>query len=260
MVKLIENFMHKIFKKNIQKFIKKNLSKYDYVYLTSDIRGFLKKYYPMTADQISDLFINILLKNNITVIIPAYSYTSSGKFIVEKKNSNLSYITKWALKKKDIERSVHPIFSVCALGKDKKILRNIGKSAFGFNSFFDKLIKKKTSLLHFGRPFSFGNTVSHYVEQNVGATYRFHKQFKTKVFKKNIYIGTNFSAYVQKYHIGNKKIITNTNKIAKLIKKKNFFVQVGKDKDLTNITHLDLKKTFEFMCQEFYKNKNIFIN
>ena len=248
------------FKKKIIKFIKENISKYDYVYLTSDIRGFLKKYNTITAQEICDILIFSLLSRNITVIIPAYTFTSSGKFFVNKQNSNLSYMTKWILKKRGVKRSEHPIFSVCAIGKNSKIVNNIGKSAFGFDSIFDRLIKNNTSLFHFGRPFSYGNTVIHYVEQSVGSIYRQHKNFKTKVYKKNKYIGNNFSAFVRKGKVNDKKYISNTTKISKVINKKNFFEQIGNEKDLTNITHLDLKKTFDCMCKEFYKNNKIFIN
>ena len=249
-----------ILKKKINKFIHKYLSNYDYVYLTSDIRGFLKKYYPITAQEICNNLIFSLLNNNITVIIPTYTYTSSGKFYINKQNSNLGYITKWALKKRKVIRSEHPICSVCAIGKNSKIVNNIGRSAFGLDSIFDRLIKKNTSLLHFGRPFSYGNTVIHYVEQNVGTVYREHKCFKTRVYKKNKYIGTNFSAFVRKGKVSDKKFVSNTTKISKIISKKFFFKQIGNEKNLTNITHLDLKQTFDCMCREFYKNNKIFIN
>ena len=46
------------------------------------------------------LVISLFLKKNITTIIPAYTYTGKGKFFLSKENSNLSYMTKWILKKK----------------------------------------------------------------------------------------------------------------------------------------------------------------
>ena len=102
--------------------------------------------------------------------------------------------------------------------------------------------------------------MQHYVEQNVGANYRFHKTFKTKVFNKKKYIGKNFSAFVQNKKYNGKLIETNTKKISKLIMKQRFYKVIGNDDDLTNITHLDFKKTYEFMCKRFYKNNNIFIS
>ena len=260
MEKLIENFMIEELRNNFKTFIKKELSGYDYVYLTSDLRGFLKKYYPVKAEELCNLLTSCLLKEDITILIPAYSYVGKGIFYVDKTNSNLSYFTKWALKLKKAYRTSHPIFSVCVLGKKWKIFKDIGKSAFGKNSIWDKLLKNKSSLLHFGRPFSLGNTMQHYVEQNVGANYRFHKTFKTKVFNKKKYIGKNFSAFVQNKKYNRNVKETNTKKISKLIMKQRFYKVIGYDDDLTNITHLDFKKTYEFMCKQFYKNNNIFIS
>ncbi len=244
----------------LEKFIKIHLKNYDYVYLTSDIRGFLQTYRTLNANEICSILISLLLKKNITTIVPAFTYTGKGKFFLNKENSNLSFMTKWILKKKNTIRSEHPIFSVCAIGKNSKIVKNIGKSAFGLNSIFDRLLKKKSSLFHFGRPFSYGNTMIHFIEQKYSSSYRFHKIFKTKVYKNKKFIGSNYSAFVRKGKVHDKRFVSNTTKISKVIKKKNFFKQVGNEKNLTNITHLDLKKTYHSMCKAYQKNNRIFIN
>ncbi len=251
-------------KKNLDKlfkqFIDKNLKGYKYVYLTSDLRGFLVRYKINDANELCKTFINILLKKKITILVPSYSYTSKNKFYVEKTNSNLSYLTKWCLKQKNSFRTHHPIFSFCILGKNKNFFSNIGKSAYGKNSVWEKLLKEKTSLLHIGRPFSWGNTVIHFVEFKENAEYRYNKVFKTKVYKDNKYLGTNFSAFVQKKRYKSKKIYTNTKKIAKLVEKQKFYCQIGNNKSLTNFTHLDFKSTFIYMSQKFKQNNKIFIN
>ena len=41
-------------------------------------------------------------------------------------------------------------------------------------------------------------------------------------------------------------------KISKLIMQQRFYKVIGNDENLTNITHLDFKKTYEFMCKQFY--------
>lgn len=248
-----------LLEKKISKFINQYLNNYEFVYLTSDLRGFIKYFYPINPEEICKILISCLLKKNITVIIPSFSYTSKGVFKVENNNSNLGFLTKWAIKDKRNTRSHHPIFSFCAIGKKQKLIKSIGKAAFGNKSVFYKLLAKKTSLFHFGRPFSMGNTFIHFVEQYVNADYRYEKVFPTKVYQGKKFLGSNFSAYVQKDLLHN-KIKTNTKKIANILKSKSFFKKVGSDKNLTNITHLDMKKTFKIMCQEFYKNNNIFIS
>ena len=56
------------------KFIKIHpLKNYDYVYLTSDIRGFLQTYRTLNANEICSILISLLLKKNITTIVPAFT-------------------------------------------------------------------------------------------------------------------------------------------------------------------------------------------
>ena len=258
MVKLTESFMDKKLIKIIQRFINKHLNTYKFVYLTCDFRGFFRKYYPINANNFCEKLISCLLNKGLTVIIPAYSYTSKGKFNITKTTTGLSYISKWALKKKYF-RTSHPIFSVFVIGKNQNTFKLLGKSAFGNNSFWEKLSKNKSSLLHIGRPFSLGNTIIHYVENNVRAKYRFHKVFSTKVYKGNKYIGNKFSAFVQKSKYERKKIETDTKKISKLIEKTSFYKKIGKDKNFTNLTHLDFNKAYNFMVKSFSKNNRIFI-
>lgn len=257
MEKLTENIMKKNFFNFYKKFIKKNLTNYDIIYVTSDLRGFLLKYDPIRANELCEVIINCLLKENKTIIIPAYSYTNHGKFFVDKTLTNLGYLSKWCFKKK-FKRSDHPIFSIYVIGKlSKKFTRN-GKSAYGKKSFWQKMLKEKSSLFHIGRPFSLGNTIIHFVEKKMKAQYRYNKVFNTKVFDRKKYLGTNFSAYVQKKNY-KKKIETDTIKISKKIEKKNFYKKIGNDKNFTNLTHVDFYKAYNFMCNEFKKNNRIFI-
>ena len=73
------------------------------------------------------------------------------------------------------------------------------------------------------------------------------------------YIGTNYSSYVR--IIDNKNnYISNTLKIARKLKEKNIVKEKGNPNQQTNITFLDYTNAVDFMCDEFYKNQNIFIN
>ena len=130
-------------------FVKRKLKNYSLVYLTCDFGVFQNIINQW--EHFCDQLISCLLKNNLTVIIPGYSYTSSGKFCLDNTNTNLSYISKWAFKKK-LYRTSHPIFSVFIIGKKKRIFSKLGKHAFGKKSFWEKLLKNKSSLLHIGRP------------------------------------------------------------------------------------------------------------
>ncbi len=159
-------------------------------------------------------------------------------------------------KKKNISRSNHPIFSTVSIGPDKNITRNIGKSAFGHASIFYRLNKKKSCLLHLGRPFEMGNTIIHFIEQLVNVDYRFHKIFETKVYKNKKYISSGYSAFVRKKKIGP----TNTIKIANIFRKKKIIKEIGNYKKLTNISIVDFKKCVKTMVQEYTNNNEIFLN
>ena len=152
------------------------------------------------------------------------------------------------------------MFSCIGIGNNKSILNNIGKSAFGKNSIFDKLNDENSCLLHLGRPLELGNTVIHYVEQLVGSTYRVNKRFYTKVYNRNKYIGNDYTAYVRNIIKNKNDYISNTLKICKILKSKNFVKEIGNFKNNTNITVLDYKKSIDLMVNEFYKNHKIFIN
>ncbi|MBA1339687.1 MAG: Aminoglycoside N3'-acetyltransferase [Pelagibacterales bacterium] len=249
----------KNFKKQFKSFVDKYLNNYNFVYLTTDLRGFIKTFPDIHPDEICDFIINTFIKKKITVIIPTYSYSNKGKFIIESTQSNLSYFTKWFLTKK-IERSEHPIFSVASRGPKSKIVMNIGKSAFGYDSIFERLLKNKTSIFHLGRPFNYGNTITHYIEQSVGASYRHNKNISTSVYKKKKLIGKNYSIFARNSNLKDKKYITNSKKIDLILKKKKLITQIGNEKKLTNITHLDFKKIYHVMCNSFYNDNKIFIN
>lgn len=243
-------------KKKIEQFLEKNLKNYKYIYITSDLRGFFFYKIYQSSDEFFDFFMNFFKKKGITVILPSYSYTNTGKFYVDKTMSNLGSFTKWILKKKNISRSNHPIFSTVSFGPNKNITKNIGKSAFGKKSLFYRMNKKKSCLLHLGRPFEMGNTIIHFVEQLVKVDYRFHKIFKTKVYKNKKYISSGYSAFVRKKKIGP----TNTIKIANIFRKKKLIKEIGNYKKLTNISIIDFKKCVKIMVQEYINNKEIFLN
>lgn len=233
--------------------------KYNFIYLTSDMRGFL---YNKLIINYEDFYVKLfssLNKMKITSIIPSYTYTNKGNFNIYKTKSKLSLLSKWSLNQKNIIRSEHPLFSCIGIGKNKKILKTIGKSAFGRNSIFDKLYYEKSCLLHLGRPLELGNTSIHYVEQLAGATYRINKKFKTKVYDKDKYIGSNYTVFVRDFYKTN-DYSTNTTKICKVLKKNKLVKELGNYKNNTNITILDYKKSIDLMINEFYKNQNIFIS
>ena len=76
-----------------------------------------------------------------------------GSFDLKRTKSGVGFLGNFIMKNLNFERSEHPLFSFIAIGKNKKIVKNIGISAFGKDSVHQRLYKKNASFLNFFRPF-----------------------------------------------------------------------------------------------------------
>ncbi len=226
-----------------------------YVYIYSDFRAFLNQAGRNPEKKVLK-FLNFFTDKGITCITPAFSYTTTGSFNLRKTSSRVGFLSNFILKNCKHERSNHPIFSYIALGKNKKILKNLGKSAFGKKSLHETLINKNCFFLHLNRPLIKGNTMMHHIEQKNQIKYRFEKTFRTKVFDRNNYMGTNFKAFVRKdminkYSLGTFKKAYKKLKNSKYINKKRI-----KDLDITIYPYDIFYKDMDNLLK---KNKKIFI-
>jgi aminoglycoside N3'-acetyltransferase len=237
-----------------KKILNSNLLEFDLIYIYSDFRFFFSQN-KNQIDFLNDI-LNIFLKNKKTIIIPAFSYTKTN-YHVDKTKSLAGFLSNFLLNNKNSRRSHHPLFSYLATGPKKKIVNNIGKSSFGNNCLHSKLLFNNCAFFHIGRGLEHGNTLVHHVEQNLNADYRFDKIFKSKTYKNNNYIGTNYKAFVRRKidrstEFTFKKILENK-KLKKLI------VNLNKEKDLKSLFYYSFDE-FYFLLHELYiKNRNIFI-
>lgn len=172
------------------------------IYIYSDLRYFMSKEIMMqltkNKNSLSDALVKPLLNEGCTVVIPTFTYTTSGIFDVIKTPTYLGSLNKYVLNHQQSYRSNHPIFSYAAIGQNAKpLLENIGKSAFGYQSLFERLSNFNSCFLHIGRRASEGNTLCHYIEQLNGCPYRYNKIFDTKVFRDGKYLGSNYSAFMR---------------------------------------------------------------
>lgn len=178
------------------------VSEYDVLYLYSDLREFGKL---KTQDISRDAFLNQifseLLKFDCTIIIPTFSYTTQGIFYPKSTPTTLGALNAHVLKLKDTFRSHHPLFSHASIGSKSFLLEKIGKSAFGKQSIYSRLITAnnlKSAFLYLGRPVEAGNTMPHFIEQTHEVNYRFEKNFPVKVFLENEIFESGYSAFVRK--------------------------------------------------------------
>jgi len=231
------------------------------IYIYSDLRGFsnyLKDF--KDKNNFLESFIKPILEKNITIILPTFSYTTSGIFNTEKTQTNLGALNKWVLNNTYSNRSEHPLFSYSAIGpKSKEITTNVGKSAFGYDSIFERLLNLNTKFLHIGRPINFGNTIIHYIEQTCGATYRYNKKFEVEVYRGNSYVGKDYSAFLRIRNIKDNFYGFDFNKASEIIKNKKIVSSSNMQFELTEIQSYSAKEIFNILVKEFYKNPLIFL-
>ncbi len=227
----------------------------NYIYIYSDFRYFFN-FNKKDPKKSVRSFLKLFTNKGITCIIPAFSYTTSGNFIVEKTRSKVGFLANYLMRNFKYERSEHPLFSYVSIGKNKKIVKNVGKSAFGKNSVHSKLHKKKTFFLNLFRPLKDGNTLVHHIEQKNNANYRFNKKFNTKVIKNKKNLGSNFTAYVRKFK-NKKDHVFTFKKIYKDLLKKDFMKYFTYKNE--KIFVYDYDEFYAYLEKKYKENNNIFI-
>ena len=247
------------------------VKQYDFCCVYSDLRAFASEMKSkFEKNKFCHSIINPLLKSKKTVIIPTYTYTVEGVFEVEKTPTNLGALNSWILKQDNMKRSEHPMFSYASLGPKSSIVENCGKSAFGFDSIYERLIGKKCCFINIGRPIEAGNTIVHNVEQSCGATYRYNKCFKTRIIKNNKFFGSDYNAFLRKLDIPDNDVKINFVKAAKNIFDAGIVKQVSinpkttienskKYDSLPIIFLYDYDKTREILVESFNNDMSVFI-
>lgn len=115
---------------------------------------------------------------NGTLIIPtfSYSFTKNEVFDISKTKSCLGSFSEFFRNFSGVIRSRHPIFSVVAIGKNQKLFADSHiNDCFGRNTCFDLLHKLNGKVMNLGCNFDI--TYTHYVEQKIGVSYRYFKNF-----------------------------------------------------------------------------------
>lgn len=240
----------------IDKIFKKNkLYNYKYIYIYSDLTLLLKLTTQNPSKTIIQ-FLNLFIKKGITCIIPSFSYTTKNKFIIQETKSKVGFLGNFVLKNLTHSRSEHPLFSYIAIGKNKKIVKKIGKSAFGKDSLHERLFQNNSCFLNFCKPLYTGNTLVHHIEQNNEISYRFEKRFSTKIYNKDKYLGTNYSAYLRK-NVKNVKTSFTFKKTMKHLKNKKY-IKISEFENL-KIEIYDYDLFYKDLTNLIKKNKKIFI-
>ena len=232
----------------------------DFVYIYSDFRYFARYMEELGGrEDFCRVIVEPFIKNGQTVIMTTFTYTRQGRFDVLAAPAKLGALNKWILKQPGVLRSEHPLFSYAALGPRSDLVLNIGKSAFGCDSIFNRLKNKNAAFLHIGRPISMGNTIIHHIEQYCGATYRVHKAFKTEVFRGDKYIGTDYTAFVRRSDVEGENFYFNFTEAANALKNSGIIRSTDNNDSFFTISNYDYDAAFLFLRDLFYKDQALFI-
>lgn len=237
-----------------------NVGRYDILYIYSDLRE-LGKYKPASESKQEFLqqIIKVLLKNVSTVMTPTFTYTTSGIFEVQRTPTRLGALNAEFLQDSSVERSEHPLFSYASIGTHSHLIKNIGKSAFGIDSVFERLLSKKAAFLYIGRPVRLGNTMIHFVEQLNNAHYRSEKIFETKVYDDGKFIGDDYCAFLRKRDNLENAYEFSFEKATEVLIQKKLIRQIWIANEFSNLSFLPYSEVFEELNSLIKKDISIFL-
>jgi len=168
------------------------IKKKDFVFLVSDITRLMFYFKKKNINFNIDFFLETILEvigPEGTLVLPTYNwdFCKGIKFDYNKTQSVTGVLGKVALKRDDFIRTTNPIYSFAVAGKEKDKLYNLKHSScFGKDSPFSFFHYKNVKYLSIGVDYKFlGFTPVHYVEEKVGVSYRYFKNFKGKYIDKN---------------------------------------------------------------------------
>lgn len=136
-----------------------------------------------------------------TLIVGTFSYSCANPsipFDYERTPSEIGPFTEWIRRHPDSIRSLHPVFSVTAIGAHaKEFVSDTGASAFGPCSPFGRFGHKITRFVNLGVSFSQSLTYIHHLEQCYGCNHRYHKVFQGQVLKSGEQVMRKFFGYMR---------------------------------------------------------------
>lgn len=150
-------------------------------------------------------FLETIDPSRGTLVVPTFTYSfAKGKpFDYEDSPSELCMFGEFVRRHKDAVRSFHPHFSFAAIGNGKhEICDNISRSAFGYESVFDRLYKRNAKMMFLGTNITEGLTFFLYIEHMVGVSHCYHKAYFTPVYKNKKLAEGPFFSYVRQLEKG----------------------------------------------------------
>jgi len=142
-----------------------------------------------------------LMGVNGTLVVPTFTYERTGPdspYIHETTPSETGVLTEYLRNKAGSLRSMHPVFSFTAVGKDKEaICANVSRNSYAWNTPTHRLVEADALVISIGRSPHRGSFFIHLGEAFVGVPYRYTKELAIPVFSEGQVIPQPFYHYVK---------------------------------------------------------------
>ena len=164
---------------------------------------------------------------NYTIFSQSSSFNLfNTKLTFDSKNTpshRMGPLAEFIRTQKNSTRSLHPFWSISAIGKNAKILNNVSKHAYAYGSPWSGMLDLDTTQLNLGIHPSRAVTLVHHIETLCGVPYRFNKEFECKILDKN-------KVKAEKFYMS---VFFKNRNIKKRIKlNEHFFIELKKKKKI----------------------------
>jgi aminoglycoside 3-N-acetyltransferase len=248
-MKIKNNYQKELeFKNEVSEvFLKAGLYNIKNIYLTSNLSKMSQ--YRIKKEQKLNIILNEvknIMGKDGTIFSPAASMNLCNKeevFDLKKTSSHQMGPLAEHIRKRSAVRSLHPYWSVCAIGKNARLLKNTSKHAYGVGSPWSILLDLDATQINIGINPERAVTLIHHIETIVGVPYRYNKEFTHK-------IKINGKIYNEKFYLSTRF------KNVKIIKKnklnKHYFQELKKNKKIKYYKSKNGLEVWSFKMRDFY--------
>ena len=226
------------------------------IFITCDLKKF-GKFNLKKLDKVKSLYSGLKsnLNQDTTIFAPTPTLnlcnTDVPFDLQNTKSHNASALAEYIRTKKNSIRSMHPFWSVCGIGQNAKILKNVSRHAYGMGSIWSKFLDYDTTQINFCKHPSKAVTLIHHIETIVGVPYRYTKEFNHPILINN-------KIQMENYYLS--VIYKNADILRKIKLNEHFFDELQK-KGKLNYLKSDLNFEFwSFKMRDFYNDAINFFN
>ena len=266
-----------IYSKNdiVKSLVKVGIKKSDTIFVNPEIYKFGIYRDSKNLNYFKDFYeiLKKIIGANGTICLNTYTFNTlrnKETFNYNSFKTTSGRLSQIILQDKNKIRSIHPVFSVSAVGKNAKyICKNNSRHNYGYNSPYWKMLKCNCKIISLGMD-PWINPFNHIAEYFSGVPYYYNKFTNVKYLINKQVKNETYSSFVR---FKNFNLVSNYNLIKKELKKKNlikkqklgdgFIYSINSKKYFDVALELLSKNQFAFIEEKFYlkyikKTKNNF--